>query len=250
MDCAVRTKNLCKRFRIEGNRRTMFRVLRGKLLGEASNSGSFFALNDINIEVLRGEKIGIIGNNGSGKTTLLKVIAGLYEPDKGDVYRKGDAALLTGLGTGMVDELSVEENVFLYGAIYGMDRKKIKEKFHEIIEWAELQNFVGARVRTLSSGMKTRLAFSTTRYIETDIFLLDEALSAGDKTFREKCEDFFKKSKNSDTTFLVATHSLDFVRMFCTKTLWLHMSKQMAFGDTETVLRQYEEFRTKDTTKK
>ena len=86
-----------------------------------------------------------------------------------------------------------------------MDRKKIKEKFHEIIEWAELQNFVGARVKTLSSGMKTRLAFSTTRYIETDIFLLDEALSAGDKTFKEKCEEFFKKSKNSDTTFLVAT---------------------------------------------
>ena len=223
----------------------MFRVLKGRLLGDASNSGSFFALNDINIEVFRGEKIGIIGNNGSGKTTLLKVIAGLYGPDKGDIYRKGDAALLTGLGMGMVDELSVEENVFLYGAIYGMDRKKIKEKFHEIIEWAELQNFVGARVKTLSSGMKTRLAFSTTRYIETDIFLLDEALSAGDKTFREKCEDFFKKSRNSDTTFLVATHSLDFVRMFCTKTLWLHMSKQMAFGDTETVLRQYEEFRTK-----
>lgn len=250
MDCAVRTKNLFKKFWIEGNRRTMFKVLKGKLLGEGSNSGTFFALNDINIEVLRGEKIGIIGNNGSGKTTLLKVIAGLYRPDKGDVYRNGDVTLLSGLGTGMVDELSVEENVFLYGAIYGMDREKTEEKFHEIIEWAELQNFVGARVKTLSSGMRTRLAFSITRYIETDIFLLDEALSAGDKTFREKCEDFFEKSKNNGTTFLVATHSQDFVRMFCTKTLWIHMSQQMAFGDTETVLQQYEEHRTMGTQKK
>jgi ABC-2 type transport system ATP-binding protein len=227
----------------------MFKVLKGRLFGGASHYGSFFALNDINIEVLRGEKIGIIGNNGSGKTTLLKVISGIYPPNKGDVYRKGDVTLLTGLGMGMVDELSVEENVFLYGAIYGMDRKKIKEKFHEIIEWAELQNFVGAKVKNLSSGMKSRLAFSTTRYIETDIFLLDEALSAGDKTFREKCDDFFKKSKNNDTTFLIATHSLDFVRMFCNKTLWLHMNKQMAFGDTEMVLQQYEEFMTKDTVK-
>ncbi len=250
MDFAVRTENLFKKFWIEGNRKTMFKVLRGNLLGERPGSGTFFALKDINIKILRGEKIGIIGNNGSGKTTLLKVIAGLYKPDKGNVYRNGDVTLLSGLGTGMLDELSVEDNVFLYGAIYGMPKDKIEDKFQEIIEWAELQNFVGARVKTLSSGMRTRLAFSITRYIEADIFLMDEALSAGDKTFREKCEDFFKKSKDNDITFLVATHSQEFVRMFCPKTLWLHMSKQMAFGDTETVLQQYEEHRTMGAGKK
>ena len=180
----------------------MFRTLESKFLGRTLHAASFFALNDINIEISKGEKIGIIGNNGSGKTTLLKVIAGMYEPNGGLVYVNGKVSFLAGFGIGMVDELSVKENVFLYGAIYGMERNKIKERFHEIIEWAELQDFVKAKLKTLSSGMKTRLAFSAARYIETEMFLIDEALSAGDKNFKLKCQEFFKSSRKSDKTML------------------------------------------------
>ncbi|HLE25581.1 MAG TPA: ATP-binding cassette domain-containing protein [Thermodesulfobacteriota bacterium] len=239
MDYAVRTTNLCKTFSVKSNHTTMFLLLKRKLLGGASNSRTIYALNDINIEIMKGNKIGIIGNNGSGKTTLLKVIAGLEEPNKGQVHVNGYITLLAGLGTGMVDELSVEENVFLYGAIYGMERKKIKGKLHDIIEWAELQDFVGAELRTLSSGMRARLAFSTMRHVETDIFLLDEALTAGDKNFKKKCEEYFENSKNNGKTFLISTHDLNFVKIFCTKTLWLHKGQQKAFGETEEVLQLY-----------
>lgn len=120
-----------------------------------------------------------------------------------------------------------------------MERKKIKGKLHDIIEWAELQDFVGAELRTLSSGMRARLAFSTMRHVETDIFLLDEALTAGDKNFKKKCEEYFENSKNNGKTFLISTHDLNFVKIFCTKTLWLHKGQQKAFGETEEVLQLY-----------
>jgi len=238
---AIRIKNLRKIFSIDRERNSMFRTLEKKVLWRHRTSGTFVALNDINIDILIGERIGVVGNNGSGKTTLLKVIAGLYESNGGEIHVNGNLSLLAGFGIGMVDELSVEENIFLYGAIYGIERNRIKERLHEIIEWAELESFARAKLKTLSSGMRTRLAFSATRYIETDTYLLDEALSAGDKNFKQKCEQFFEKAKDSDRTFMVATHDLNFVRLFCEKTLWLHKGEQMAFGKTDSVLGRYME---------
>lgn len=239
MNYAVRTFNLCKTFSVDYNYMTMFRALKTKLSGNGFNSKTFYALNDINIEIMKGEKIAIIGNNGSGKTTLLKVLAGLHKPNNGQVKVNGDITLLASLGIGMVDELSVKENIFLYGTIYGLERKKIKGKFHEIIEWAELQDFVEAKFGTLSSGMRSRLGFSIMRHFEVDIFLLDEVLSAGDKNFKEKCREFFNNSKDNGKTFLITTHDLGFIEVFCNKALWLHKGKQMAFGDTANVLKQY-----------
>ena len=139
----------------------------------------------------------------------------------------------------MVDELTVAENLFLYGVIYGMEKSKIREKFDEVMEWAELKEFASAELRTLSSGMKARMAFSLARHFHTDVFLLDEAFAVGDKDFREKYEEVFRKQKNSDKTYIIATHDLDFARMFCNKTIWLHKSKLMAFGETESVLKGY-----------
>jgi ABC-type polysaccharide/polyol phosphate transport system ATPase subunit len=239
MDCIIRTKNVSKVFAIKRSNETMFVALKRYFFNSSFNSKTFSALSDINIEVSKGDKIGIVGNNGSGKTTLLKIIAGLYRPNQGEVYINGDMILLSGLGLGMIDELSVRENTFLYGAIYGIDRQKIKEKLQEILDWAELGDFVEAKLQTLSSGMRIRLAFSTLRHFETDIFLLDEAFTAGDKNFKKKCEAVFESHQNSNKTFMIATHDLDFARMFCTKTLWLHKGKQMAYGETEKVLQLY-----------
>ena len=122
-----------------------------------------------------------------------------------------------------------------------LERKKTKKNLQEIIEWAELQGFERAKLKTLSTGMNTRLAFSITRHIESDIVLMDEALSAGDKNFRKKCEDVFENYKNNDRTFVFASHDLEFVKKFCTRTLWLQKGRQLAFGDTDLVLQRYSE---------
>jgi ABC-type polysaccharide/polyol phosphate transport system ATPase subunit len=219
--------------------RRLVRLARRYLSSNGSGFEPYFALRQINLDVRRGDKIAIVGNNGSGKTTLLKLIAGLYRPTQGRLDVDGRVLLLRGVGTGMLDELSVAENLFLYGIIYGMERSSIQEKFDEVLEWAELTDFASAELRTLSSGMRARLAFSLTRHFDTDIFLLDEAFSVGDKDFREKYEEVFRSQKNGERTYLIATHDLDFARLFCRQTIWLQKGTLIAFGETEKVLDQY-----------
>jgi ABC-type polysaccharide/polyol phosphate transport system ATPase subunit len=238
MPPAIQFKEVNKVFSGLKSRR-MVKLLRRQLSGNSAGPDPYFALRGVNLAVSRGDKVAVVGNNGSGKTTLLKLVAGLYQPTQGRVDAEGRILLLRGVGTGMVDELSVAENVFLYGVIYGMDRERISDNFEEIMEWAELKEFAAAELRTLSSGMRARLAFSVARHFDTDIFLLDEAFAVGDKDFREKYEQVFRNHKNGDRTYLIATHDLDFARLFCTKTLWLQKGRLMAFGETKGVLEQY-----------
>ncbi len=197
------------------------------------------ALDDLNFEIERGEWVGIVGNNGAGKTTLLKLIAGLYRPTGGILRVNGSAMLLSGLGIGMIGELTVRENVFLYGALYGISRPQLAQQFDEIIAWAELQDFVYAKFQTLSTGMRSRLAFSVARHAASAIHLQDEALTAGDKDFAAKCHAYYEAARASDRTFLIAAHDLSFIAKFCERTLWLAKGKQLAFGDTAEVLEKY-----------
>jgi len=241
MSSMVTLKNISKSFSVDVARPSTFAAVKKIFSTNGHYTRTFYALKEINIEIEQGEFVGLIGNNGAGKTTLLKTISGLHRPDNGKVSVNGELNYLAGFGIGMVDELSVSENIYLYGAVYGLDRNKIHEKFDDIVEWAELQNFIGAKLKTLSTGMRTRLAFSITRYIDADIFLLDEALSAGDKSFREKCEKVFENYKQRGKTFIVSTHSLEFVNKFCTKALWLNKGEQMDYGETEKVLKKYME---------
>jgi ABC-type polysaccharide/polyol phosphate transport system ATPase subunit len=220
-------------------RHRITKVLKKYLSPDGSDSNHYFALREINLDVLRGDKIAVIGNNGSGKTTLLKLVAGLYRPTCGRIEIDGRMLLLRGVGTGMLDELSVADNLFLYGIMYGMDRLRIQEKFDEVLQWGELTDFASAELRTLSSGMRARLAFSLTRHFDTDIFLLDEAFAVGDKDFRERYEEVFRNQKDGDRTYLIATHDLEFARLFCRKTIWLQKGRLMAFGETEAILDQY-----------
>jgi ABC-type polysaccharide/polyol phosphate transport system ATPase subunit len=219
--------------------RRLIKHVRKYLSSNGSGFKESFALHQIGLTILRGDKVALVGNNGSGKTTLLKIIAGLYRPTYGRISVDGRVLLLRGVGTGMVDELTVSENLFLYGVIYGMERAKIQEKFDEVMEWAELKDFASAELRTLSSGMRARMAFSLARHFDTDVFLLDEAFAVGDKDFKEKYEEVFRNEKNGDKTYLIATHDLEFARMFCTKTIWLHKGRLMAFGETERILQEY-----------
>ena len=238
-DWAVRAQKVDKVFSLEASYDTAFRAVARRLSSVSEHSDSFLALNDISFEILKGEKVAIVGNNGAGKTTLLRVIAGLCLPTRGKMCVNGEMILLRGLEIGMVDDLSATENLLLYGSIYGLDRKTIKAKSQEIFKWAELEAFTGAKLGTFSSGMKARLAFSAVRHFEAEIFLLDEAFSAADINFKKRYEEVFRRQRNSNKTFLIATHDLGFAKMFCTKTLWLSKGKQIAFDATEKVLKLY-----------
>jgi len=239
-DCAIKISGMSKAFSRATSYRTLFRLLKGTLLRNGAPVGGFPALHDINIAINRGDKIGLIGNNGAGKSSLLRLIAGLSLPNEGQIEVRGQVTLLAALGMGMIDELTLEENVFLYGAICGVDRAIIKSNLEEIIEWAELHEFTTAKLKTLSTGMRARLAFSTARHIAAEITLMDEVLTAGDRNFKEKCLDVFEGYKKSSRTFIFASHDLDFVKNVCTKTLWLERGRQRAFGDTESVLTEFQ----------
>lgn len=220
-------------------RRSLFNLLRGRANRNGPAAQPVLALQDITLAVERGEKIGVIGNNGAGKSTLLKLLAGLLRPTRGVVRVTGERVLVTALGTGMLDELSVEGNVVLYGSFYGVDRNRMRGLLPEILEWAELAGSESAELRTLSSGTRARLAFAVMRHIETDVFLLDEALSAGDVGFKAKCRESFDHARNRERTFVVATHEMDFVRSFCSKAVWLHRGQQMSFGPSAAVVGEY-----------
>lgn len=242
---AIKSVDLGKDFTTKNGPLTVFKTVHARLLGSGMVNGTYRALEDISFTIEAGEKVALIGNNGSGKTTLLKTIAGLYKPNRGEVCVNGNVVLLAGLGVGMIDELSVKQNIFLYGAIYGLQKEYITEKYPEILEWAELQDFGKAQLRTLSSGMRSRLAFSTMRYVKSDIFLLDEALTAGDKNFKAKCQAYFHGPKIAETTLVIATHNLDFVKSICAKALWLDRGRVKGFGDSQTVVKEYKRFKTK-----
>jgi ABC-type polysaccharide/polyol phosphate transport system ATPase subunit len=228
-------ERLVKTFPMDRQHSTAFRALRHWL----GRGRRFVALDGVDVEVGRGDSVGIIGDNGAGKTTLLKIAAGLVRPTSGRVTLGGSVTLLSGLGIGMHGELTVTDNIRLYGAIYGVDRATTRANMGEIIAWAELQEFDGAKLKHLSAGMRTRLAFSALRHIDTDIYLLDEVLTAGDKNFAEKCDEAFRAFQRAGKTLLVATHDRRFVETFCNKVLWLHKGRPMAFGDTAPIVARY-----------
>jgi ABC-type polysaccharide/polyol phosphate transport system ATPase subunit len=150
--------------------------------------------------------------------------------------------LVAGLGIGMIDELTVEQNLLLYGAIHGVTRSDMRARIPEMLDWAELPGVRAAKLKTLSTGMRSRLAFAAMRTVETTIYLLDEVLTAGDRHFVKKCAAVFDEYRASPKTFVVATHNVAFARTFCTKVLWLHKGKPLAFGEPDSVLDQYTSF--------
>lgn len=227
-----------KTFPIDRRGRTMFQLVRRLVSGDGRLE-RFVAVKDVTFSVRDGDRVGIIGDNGAGKTTLLKLLAGLHTPDSGSVDMHGTRTLVSGLGIGLVEDLSVDENIALYGAIYGIDRERLREERDDILSWAELSEFADAKLKRLSTGMKTRLAFSTMRHVDVDVYLLDEALTAGDRHFQAKCEGVFDQYRSSGKTFVVATHDHEFVTKFCTHVLWLHKSRPVAFGDPAEIVKRY-----------
>lgn len=203
----------------------------------------FWADKDITFTLEQGDMLGIIGSNGAGKSTLLKAISGIMVPTKGSMKINGSIAALLELASGFDSELTVRENTYLRGAMLGYTRAFMDEKYEEIIEFAELKDFQDRPFKHLSSGMKSRLAFSIACLVSPDILILDEVLSVGDGAFRKKSGDKMKEILGSGVTGILVSHSLEQVREMCNKILWLDHGRQVAFTDNVTLYCDaYEEF--------
>ena len=203
----------------------------------------FWADKHITFSIEHGDMLGIIGTNGAGKSTLLKAISGIMRPTKGRVECKGKIAALLELGSGFDGDLTVKENTYLRGAMLGYTKKFMDETYKDIIGFAELTDFEDRPFRQLSSGMKSRLAFSIASLVRPDILILDEVLSVGDGAFRQKSEAKMKSIINGGATTILVSHSIAQVRSMCNKVLWLNKGDQIAFGDNvKEICDAYETF--------
>lgn len=200
----------------------------------------FMAVDGVSFELEEGDMLGIIGSNGAGKSTLLKAIAGIMEPTRGQIQKNGDVAALLELGSGFDGDLTVKENAYLRGAMLGYTRDFMDKTYDQIIEFAELREFEDRPFKQLSSGMKSRLAFSIASLVNPDILILDEVLSVGDGAFKEKSAMKMKEIISRGAATILVSHSLDEIRELCNKVLWIDHGKQIAFGETEEVCSLYE----------
>ena len=202
----------------------------------------FWAVKDLSFSLERGDMLGMVGKNGAGKSTFLKAVSGIMTPTEGWIKAEGRIAALLELTSGFDGELTVKENTYLRGALMGYTRKFMDEKYEEIIEFAELEKFQDRPFKQLSSGMRSRLAFSIASLVKPDILILDEVLSVGDGQFRVKSEKRMNEIVNSGVTGILVSHNMDQVHSVCNKVLWLHKGKQVAFGPTDEILPRYREF--------
>ena len=203
----------------------------------------FWANKNITFNLEEGDMLGIIGTNGAGKSTLLKAVSGIMRPSEGTIIRHGTIAALLELGSGFDGDLTVNENAYLRGAMLGYTRKFMDETYEQIIDFAELKEFEDRPFKQLSSGMKSRLAFSIASMVRPDILILDEVLSVGDGAFRKKSEAKMKEIINGGATTILVSHSLNQVRSMCSKILWLHKGRQITFGsDVQKICDDYQSF--------
>lgn len=198
------------------------------------------ALKNISFEVKKGDIIGIIGGNGAGKSTLLRVLAGILSVDKGELYTSTDSISLLALGIGFQNELSGKDNIYLNGLLLGMTIEQIKLIYDKIIKFSELEEFMDVPLKTYSSGMRSKLAFSIVSHIEPEILLIDEVFSVGDQKFKKKSSEKIKELIRSDRTVIMVSHSLGTIKEMCNKVLWLEKGEKIMFGDKEEVMLEYE----------
>jgi ABC-2 type transport system ATP-binding protein/lipopolysaccharide transport system ATP-binding protein len=199
----------------------------------------FWALKDVNLSVAQGESLGLIGHNGAGKSTLLKLIARVLRPTQGRVRVRGNVAPLLEFGAGFHPELTGRENVYLNGALLGFSRKEMDEKFHRIVDFSELWDFIDAPMRTYSSGMWARLGFAVATDIKPDILIIDEVLSVGDEAFQRKSAARMQEFRDQGATILLVSHSMEVILSMCHRAAWLDHGQLKAVGEPEVVIQAY-----------
>jgi ABC-type polysaccharide/polyol phosphate transport system ATPase subunit len=216
-------------------KKTILSLLEGKFRKPAKKQ----VLRDVDLVIYEGEKIGIIGSNGAGKSTLLKVISGILEPTTGTVRVRGSIAPLIELGAGFDPELSLVDNIVMYGVMLGFSRREMKTRVDEILDFAELQDYRFAPVKALSSGMTARLGFAIATDVHPDILILDEVLAVGDENFKNKCQQRMDKFWEEHTTVLVVSHSMDFIKQSCDRVVWLDRGTVKFIGPADEAIQHY-----------
>lgn len=236
---AIEVDNLC----IQYKSLRSFSIKRNLLKKKDNTMDVVEAVRNVSFKVEKGEILGIVGKNGSGKSTMLRAIAGIFSPNSGTINLHDNSVALLAIGVGFQKELSGRENILLSGMLLGFTEQQIREHMEEIIEFSELGNFIDAPVRTYSSGMYSKLAFSITAILETDIILIDEVLSVGDSRFKKKSNKKMKELiSDKNRTVVIVSHDLKVVSKLCTKVLWINDGDLIKFGETKEVLAEYEEF--------
>ena len=241
MDDIIQASQVSMCFRMDVTKTTNLKEWFVKKIKREQKFESFYALSDVSFTVPRGEVLGIVGRNGSGKSTLLKVISGIYKPTSGKVVTAGRVAPMLELGSGFDQELSGRENIFLNGAILGFTEKYLQEKYDEILAFSELGDFINMPLKTYSSGMMMRLAFSVATMIEPEILIVDEILAVGDAAFQKKSFDRMMQIIRGGTTVLFVSHSLQQIRDLCSRVLWLDHGRVVDIGETERICGAYEQ---------
>jgi ABC-type polysaccharide/polyol phosphate transport system ATPase subunit len=214
-------------------------LLSRSLVRDLKPDETFAAVREVTLQVPRGRTLGVIGRNGSGKSTLLKLVAGITKPTIGTVHVNGRISALIELGAGFHPEISGRENVFINGIMLGLSKREIARRFDEIVEFAELQDFIDAPVKTYSSGMYMRLGFAVAIHVDPEVLLVDEVLAVGDEGFTHKCLDKFAEFKRRGKTILLVTHALGLVERFCDEALWMDAGTMKAMGDPKRVVGAY-----------
>ena len=220
--------------KVDSIKEYIVRLIKGNLLYNYFN-----ALDDVSFSVQKNDLFGIVGLNGAGQSTLLKILAGVFTPTSGTVKVNGTVAPLIEVGAGFDPELTAKENIFLNGLILGYSKKFLKDHFDEIIDFAELENFVNVPVKNFSSGMYARLGFAIATVVKPDILIVDEVLAVGDFQFYQKCERRIADMIKNGVTIILVSHDISMIERLCTKLLWLEHGKVKDFGDKERICEQY-----------
>jgi len=237
----IEAEHIFKEFRLYHHRHaTLKEAAVNRLRGRAGRYAPFWALRDVSLSVADGEVLGVIGPNGAGKSTLLGIIAGIVQPTSGRVTLRGTSAALMGLGVGLDMRLTGRENAYLYGSVLGVARKEMARRMDEILDFAELGEFADSPMRTYSSGMTARLAFSVAISVTPEILLLDEVLAVGDLAFRERCLERMMSLRERIRSIVIIAHQMNTIQEWCDRVLWLQHGAVAAYGPTEEVTEAYE----------
>ena len=234
---AIIVEGLGKKFRLMQDRNWTLKAT--LLAGHRTRYEEFWALRDVSFEIPTGETFGIVGGNGSGKSTLLKVLAGILRADEGSAVARGRLSALLELGAGFHPELTGRENVYLNGSILGFTSREIRNLFDDIVEFAELEQFIDEPVRNYSSGMYMRLGFSVAIHVEPEILLVDEILAVGDLTFQKRCLDRFARLRDEGRTIVVVSHDLDMIGRLCDSSVWINKGELASVGSSSSVLEDF-----------
>ena len=235
----VSLDNVSMHFNMSGEKLDSLKEYFIKLLKRQLFFKKYVALENISFKICRGDVFGIVGLNGSGKSTTLKVISGILKPTKGSVSVKGTIAPLIELGAGFDLELTARENIFLNGAVLGHSRKIMKEKFDDIVEFSEMQNFLDVPMKNYSSGMVARIAFSVATMVRPEILIVDEILAVGDFQFQEKCNKRIEEMMEGGTTIILVSHSIEQIEALCNRVMWLEKGKIRMIGGVDEVCSAY-----------